>query len=387
MNIRKMRTLDNRYFTPCRLAYPLFVIAMALSGSVHAYEWTLDPTLSADLMHTDNLQMSVTNKQSDTRLQIRPTLTATAEDETEVLSVNGGLVIERYDQAGQRDRNDPFLSLSWDRFQEQTTYGLDASFRQEATLTSEEEDSGILNVSGEKRSFSVSPHWTGEVDDKNSITVSGSASDVSYDIASFTDRRDYNITAAWNHELDAQRVINYKASATANRPDSVDADSNYYGLTVGITQEISELMSFNVSGGLSHVAPETGNSTNGYLFDAGVNRQGQYDSVGAGFVINLSPSSLGTVRENYRLNLNYSRELTPYTSFTFAANASRSKTAGDNGSSENTSYSIQPGLKWQLNEELSLNASYRYRRSELGSVGDSAVANSIQAAIQYSPKY
>ncbi len=239
----------------------------------------------------------------------------------------------------------------------------------------------------ERSEAQCQPHWTGEVDAKNSITVSGSASDVTYDIASFTDRRDYNVTAAWNHELDAQRVINYKASATANRPDSVNSDSNYYGLTVGLTQEISELMSFNVSGGLSHVSPETGSSTTGYLINAGVNRQGQYDSKAASFSVDLTPSSLGTVRENYRLNLNYSRELTPYVSFTFAANASRSKTAGGNSSSENTSYSAQPGLKWQLSEDLSLTASYRYRRNELGSVGDSATANSIQAAIQYSPKY
>ncbi len=73
---------------------------MVLSGSAHAYEWTLDPKLSADVMHTDNLQMSVSNKQSDTRLQIRPTLTATVEDETEVLSVNGGRLSNGYDQAG-----------------------------------------------------------------------------------------------------------------------------------------------------------------------------------------------------------------------------------------------------------------------------------------------
>ena len=367
------------------------IMSVALStGEVMAADWGLEVILPAGVEHTDNLYMATTDEQEETIFRFRPELGLVGESDNNMIDLTVGIQLERYKSEDVLNRNDPFVELGWDHFMERSIFGV--SFRREelSTRTSELEETGRVDIFGTRRNEIAEAHWSGELNDRNSLSLGAEYSDVVYDVPSATspyiDYRDAGLHIGYGHHWDTRTTFSVDVNGSRYNADAVDLDYNYGSVTAGVDYQATEQLSYGLSAGGGYLVREVGENSTTWLVNASVNAEREFDTTTFEFTSDLRPSGEGDIRRIYALRMGYVRALSSRFDLTFDIGLTRSSAFEEADPDWNDMLTIEPGFDYLLLEELTLEGWYRYRESQYDRGSDTSIENAVYIGIRYAPE-
>jgi len=362
-------------------------------SSVHAAEWSLTSTLNPSAEYDDNVFLSE-DAESSMHYAITPTVMLTRAVDNMQTSLSVGYRIDRYSSlSSDNDTENPFVRFNGSYNTERSQYGLSANYTEATSRSTALEDTGDFTSQSINRTRSINPSYSYQLSERDSLSLNGSYSERLSSTTSFDDTETKSITAGW------QRQFNERLSAGLNGTISnyesegltLTTDDDNYSLSTSFSYAWSEL--WNVAGaiGLRRLNTErrvllTGitdsDESTGSTLDFSAIRTDDINVYTIALSRSLSPSGTGEVNEIDRVSASWSHHLSDRLTANLATSYQESISVleGNNEKRENINFS--PSLRWQLEENMSLNFSYNYRKQTQQS-GSSADSNAVSVTLNY----
>ncbi len=349
------------------------------------------------MFYNDNLLLSRDREIEDFGLLTTPALTLERNSPTSHIALGARLEFAEYIEHSGFNSQDQFLTLSIDQaITERSALRLGAAFTRDTTIKSEEDITGrILDDSVRFISWNVAPGWAYLLSPVDQVVVRGSYREVSYDSNEKTDFQYFGPAIDYSHRLSELASVNATVGAFRFIPDEPGNDyTDTISTLFGYSYESSERFSIGGGVGLAysmrHEDDRKDTSDLGYRLKFNMKYQmSDQTSATVSLSHDTEPSGDGDQVVRNRASVGLSHKLTPLTSLglkvDYADNVDILGFEGDSTTDENTSRytSVRPSIGWQLTEDWTLEAEYRFRYRLFDDDGGAASSNSVFLTLQY----
>jgi hypothetical protein len=340
----------------------------------HAYDWNSDYGIDLTIGFDDNYRLSVDDEVDTTSADLGMYASLNGATEISHVGFTMGANGRSYSESSIDDTNSYDLALDTERSSERLTTSLSLNLKRDLTVETELLDTGVTE-DGTRDTVVVRPGLNYRIDERNSISSSLTARDVSYDTVSLIEYTDNALALGWEYELDEVSSVSANLRTSEYEPETgegTDTDS------VNIVYQLrtSELTTYRFSVGFTEVDRPEGNSDSSNTYSVNVKyKKDERNSFSFDYNNGYRASGSGDVREEDRLNMQWNRGLTDRTRF-------RLSTTGVNTDDRNF-YSVQAGIDYQFARTFNTSASYRYRERDEDS--GNADSSTIMLSLSYSP--
>jgi len=362
-----------------------------------AQEWKLSTNISQRALYSDNLLLSRDREIEDFGFITTPALTLERTSPTSSIALGARFEFVEYIDHSDFNSQDQFLTLDVNQaITERSALQLGASFTRDTTLKSEQDITGrFLDDSFRFISWSVAPGWAYRLTPVDQMAVRGSYREVSYDTNEKTDYQYFGPAIDYSHSLSELAQVTATISAFRFIPDEPGSDyTDTLSTLFGYSYSSSERFSINGGVGIAysmrHEDDRKDTSDVGYRLKFNM-KYLMSDQLSANVSLShdTEPSGDGdqVVRNRASVGLNY--EVLPLTTLglkaDYADNVDILGFEGDSTTDEDTSRytSVRPSIAYQLTEDWSLEAEYRFRYRLFDDGGGSASSNSVFLTLQY----
>ncbi len=192
-----------------KVMIPSILALVSQSTSLVAAEYIVGASFSPTFSYDDNVLLNE-DSESSFKTQLRPTLSLIRSKENSNIAFNTGLNIERYTDLKDLDREDPFANFSSNWNTERSTYGLSASYSENAQRSIAEEDTGDFSSNATVESINLSPSYRYQLTEKDSVYGSYTYSERTYSDSvvsqnafgtNLNDNKTHSITGGWQHSI------------------------------------------------------------------------------------------------------------------------------------------------------------------------------------------
>ncbi len=380
------------------ILWSIGVVAICAGGqSASAQEWKLSTNISQRMLYSDNLLLSRDRKVDTFGSITAPALSLERTSPTSDITLDGRFEFAEYFNHSEFNSQDQFLDLNVDQaISERSALQLSANFTRDTTLKSEQDITGRqLDKSFRFVSWDVAPGWAYLLSPVDQIVVGGSYREVTYDTNDKTDYQYFGPSIDYSHSLSELAQVTGTVSAYRYIPDEPgDNYTDTLNSLLGYAYSSSERFSISGGVGLSYSVRHEENRNDrtnvGYRLKFNM-KYLMNDQTSA--IVALShdtePSGDGdqVTRNRASVGLNY--KVAPLTTLAIKADYADNVDFLGFGSSSTTKRetshytSIRPSVAWQLTEDWSLEAEYRFRYRLFENGGGSADSNSVFLTLQY----
>ena len=248
------------------------------------------------------------------------------------------------------------LFLLGSRSGERLSTSISLASSSQSTTQSELLDTGNTE-DGDRITRSVTPSLTYQVNERNSITLSLSHRDVSYDTVSLIEYTDNSASVSWGYDFDETKNISFTLRESEYDPEDSDT-SETTSISVGYRFRPTELFGVFLSVGVSELdRPDESEDSNDYSLELSYQVDERNNFV-ASFENSYQASGAGEVREEDQLSLVWNRSISERTSMSIQV---------DSTSNDDRDYMavLLQGI-YNLSETLNVSASIRQREQDSG---------------------
>lgn len=405
--IRASRTVlalsSDKFYKLATIFVASSLLLNIISYPADAREWYVESSAGLTATYDDNIQLTVDDEpvESETEALAREPLRNTSgfipEFETTIgtasqvtdVSVNLGVDFSRYSE-NELDSDNGFALFDLTKTTERSNFGLTGGVERNSTLTTEFEESGLLQTNQRREEVSITPSWSRQLNESMTLDIEIDHSDVSFDSdndeAPF-DFEDNSIGAALTRILNERTDVYGTVNLTQfDSPDNNDNKSDDASLSIGVTRQLSEILTGDVSVGSQNSDAEQtidgeriSSSNSGAIYSANLGWNFPLYSISFGVSRSLSSTALGTRSEQTSWDIGFSRELSQSLSVNLTGTFSEDEffTAEDTTTPNRSYYTIEPGLSWNITSNWELEASYVYRKQEIDDISTSIVIDSV----------
>ena len=366
--------------------------------SASAQEWKLESNISQEVLYSDNLLLSRDREIETVGFITTPALRLERNSPTSQIAFDGQFQVAEYIHYSEFNAQDQLLNLRIDQaLSERAALRFGAAFTHDTTLKSEQDITGsVLNDSIEFISWNVAPGFAYRLTPVDEMVVRGNYRETTYyDTDEKTDYQYFGPAMDFRHQLNELEAVTATIGATRFIPDEPGKDyTDTISTLFGYAYQSSER--FAISGGVgvaySMRREDPGRDTDDVGFRLKFNMN--YDlsdqtSVRASLSHDNEPSGDGDQVVRNRVTLGLDHKLTPLTTALLNVDytdnvdiiGSESDETSDEGTSRYTS--VRPAVAWQLTEDWSLEAQYRFRYRLFDDDGGDAMSNSVFLTLQY----
>jgi hypothetical protein len=374
-------------------------VAICSGGSsASAQEWKLDSNIAQAVLYSDNLLLSREREVETVGFITTPSLHLERNSPTSQIAFDGHFQFAEYVDHSDFNSQDQLLNLQADQaLSERAALRLSAAFTHDTTLRSEQDVTGrFLDDSIEFISWNVAPGFAYRLTPVDEMVVRGNYRQTTYfDTDQKTDYEYFGPAMDFSHQLNELETVTATVGATRFIPDEPGDD---------YTDTISTLFSyayrsserFSISGGvgvaysMEHQDPGQDNEDLGFRLKFNMNYDlSDYTRMRVSLSHDNEPSGDGDQVVRNRLTFAFDHQLTPLTTarlnIDYADNVDIIGSEGDETSNEGTSRytSVRPAISWDITEDWSLEASYRFRYRLFDDDGGDAMSNSVFLTLQY----
>ena len=349
----------------------LLTLATLFSANSYALNWESGYRVNLEAGYDDNFLLASSNE-IDTSIS-KLGLFASAEGSSEVSSVQllAGVNSDDYSDPSIDAHTTGNLSLSLSNQGERLHSSFGLSYLSEPTIETELLDTGIL-VDSTRDTVRVSPGMRYSLDERNSLSVNLSFTDVSYDTLSLSEYQNNSLSLGWGYRLDETSDFSTSLSFSRYEPDNAD-NTDTSSLSLGYNMRSTEATTYSFSVGYSDVEGPI-NSQTGSTYGATIsNVRDERNSFSLTVAHSFQASGLGVVREEDRLGLGWTHA--------FSEKAQGVLAADFVGTDDRDYFEIQPSINYRLSENFSISANYRFRQQD-STAGD-AESNSLLITLSY----
>jgi len=368
------------------------VVSLLLVPHANAAEWALTTTLNPSLEYDDNIFMRE-DKQGDYHASASPTLVVSRELENSALSLSAGYVLDRYETARQLNTDNPFWRFSSQYQTERSQWSLGLSYAESTSRNDAADDTGDFETNAIVTSQSVSPSYSFQWSERDSLSLNASYSKRDYSTADFSNNETRSLSSSWQHQFTER--FNGGVTVSVSNIEStgllLTTDDDTYNVSLTSHYELSEIWSMGGSVGLRQLQSEqtdlfgstTKNKSNGQSLDLNVAYKGDIDSFNMGLSRSISPSSTGDVNEVDKFNISLSRQLSETLKASISASYQVTTSASDDSSDKRENTQLSPSINWQFASESSLSLSYNYRQQKESALNTNVNSNGIMLTLNY----
>ncbi len=367
-------------------------------SSASAQEWKLESNIAQEVLYSDNLLLSRDREVETVGFITTPGLHLERNSPTSQVAFDGRFQFAEYIDHSDFNSQDQLLNLQVDQaLSERAAFRLGAAFTHDTTLRSEQDVTGrFLDDSIEFISWNVAPGFAYRLTPVDEMVVRGNYRQTTYfDTDEKTDYEYFGPAMDFSHQLNELETVSATVGATRFIPDEPGDD---YTDTISTLFSYSYRSSerFSISGGvgiaysMEHNDPGQDSDDLGFRLKFNTNYVlSDQTSLRASISHDNEPSGDGDQVVRNRVTFGINHKLTPLTTarlnIDYADNVDIIGSEGDQTSDEGTSRytSVRPAIAWDLTEDWSLEASYRFRYRLFDDDGGDAMSNSVFLTLQY----
>ena len=388
----------------------VFCVYLLLLGNVRAAEWSLKGNVNQSIGYDDNVEMLPTNLQGSFKYMIVPVLTFAHKTDYSEVSANAIYGTQVYTEIPELNQDIQNYSLSGVYKTKMIDWGLSSSYSITPTRNTAVQSSGVFNNNSSSNTWTISPSMSYKIDLVNSLILTPSYSETTFtdsgqavnsDSIGFVDNTTFNVNLGWQRIWSERYVstvswfyFNYEPQQKTNNSSSdqpQDSQFDSVGMNFSNDYKWSENWKLEGTVGFRHTESSFNggnNSSLGFLTNVGVSYTDEKFSSGIYFNRSLIPSNQGQLQELSSVHLNMGYKILEQLSASFSAGYQDSTLIDSISPSSRANFVLEPSLNWQMSQDWTLSASYRYRSQE----GDlqsndfnngTAVSNLFQISINY----
>jgi hypothetical protein len=373
----------------------IFIAVVVAIPYAQAAEWSITSQLNPSVEYDDNVFMSANNKESSMRYSMTPTVTTTRADENSNIGLSAGYRLQRYTSVDIDDSQDPFARFNSSFSTERSQYGLNLGYAETQTRDNAAEDTGNFRNNSTQTSKTISPFYSYQLTERDTLSFNGSYVDNSYDSNASNDNKLKSLTTDWMRQYTERLsaglsvgVYNYKSDRSIT---SISVEKDNYNVLALLNYQVTELWLIDGRVGMRRLESELtndlgfkeDNSSSGASFDITASRQGESDTLTMAVSQQLSPNSNGGVDDQQSVSVNWSRSLSDTLTAGISARYLESESAArDSFKRKREYYDVSPSISWQLDRNLGLRFSYEYSKQTQGLGGD-ADSNAVSITLNY----
>lgn len=362
-----------------------------------AQEWKLESNVSQRMLYSDNLLLSRNNEISSFGSITTPALHLERTSPTSRIALDGRFEFAEYLDHSDFNSQDQFFNVNVDQaISERSALHLSGGFIRDTTLKSDEDVTGrFLDDSFRFISWNVAPSWGYRLSPLDEIAVRGSYKQNTYDTDEKTDYRYFGPSIDYSHRLSELASVTATVGAYRFIPDEpgddyTDTVSTLFGYSYSSSERFSISGGAGVAYSMQHNDPGNDSSDVGYRIKFNMNYLvSDQTSARVSLSHDTEPSGDGDTVVRNRASVGLSYKVAPLTrlglAVDYADNVDILGFEGDSTTQENTSRytSIRPSVSWELTEDWSLQADYRFRYRLFDDSGGNASSNSVFLTLQY----
>lgn len=380
------------------VVWAIIAVGTGAGGSeASAQEWKLETNISQRVLYSDNLLLSRDRDIETVGFITTPALHLERNSPTSQVALDGRFDFAEYLDHSEFNSQDQFLDLEVDQaITERSALRLGASFTRDTTLKNEQDATGrFLDDSFRFVSWNVAPGWAYLLSPVDQIIVRGSYRNVDYHTDRKTDYEYFGPAIDYSRQLNELERVTATIGAFRFIPDEpgrdyTDTISTLFGYSYTSSERFSIGGGLGVAYSMRHEDPGKDTDEVGYRVKFNMKYLlSDQTATRVSLSHDTEPSGDGdqVVRNRATVGLDY--KLTPLTTarlnLDYADNVDILGSEGDGTSDEGTSRyaSVRPAIAWQLTEDWSLEAQYRFRYRLFEDDGGSATSNSVFLTLQY----
>lgn len=407
-------------------------LMLALSQSVQAAQWSVEPKVSLRSGYNDNIRLTTADHDSVWETTLTPAVKFGVSKETQGLFGNASASIHRFyggsgeNSSSRLNREDYHLNVDSYQRTERNDFGANLNIIRDSTLQTELDQTGqVISDRATRLSMALGPRWTRTLDEKTQLSLDYQFKRVDYSNeigANNLINYDYNIaSASLTHSFTPLTQGTISTSFNRYGPET-GLNSDTYAIRAGLTRQHSETLSTSWRAGWRETKSDTLNPTGfcvgadpgsgfpkctggfpvqtgtdtdetnntGATYAASITKTLERGSLGASLTRIATPSGNGQLLDTTRLSITGEHRFTEllrssllveyYTRDTIV-NASGT---GNSGTNTRSFFRIRPRVTWQWQREWLLAGEYRYSESENAN-GDTATQNAVYLTLTYRP--
>jgi hypothetical protein len=350
------------------------------------------------VLYSDNLLLSRNREIETVGFVTAPALHLERNSPTSQIALDGRFEFAEYIDHSEFNSQDQFLNLRVDKaLSERAAFRLSSNFAHDTTLKSEQDVTGrFLDESIEFISWNAEPGFAYQLSPVDEIAVRANYRQTTYyDTDEKTDYQYFGPTLDFRRQLNELEAVTATVGATRYIPDRPGEDyTDTISTLFGYSYQSSER--FSISGGVGlaysmrHEDPGQDSDDLGFRLKFNTNYQlSDQTTLRASVSHDNEPSGDGDTVVRNRVAFGIDHLLAPLVTarlnIDYADNVDIIGEEGDATSDEDTSRytSVRPAIAWQLTEDWSLEAQYRFRYRLFDDDGGDAMSNSVFLTLQY----
>ncbi|AZL73821.1 hypothetical protein LOY46_12690 [Pseudomonas sichuanensis] len=237
------------------------IMMMPFSGLVQAANWQSSVVVPTTVEYDSNPLLLTSDEKGVMRTLIEPTYNLVGTYGRDQVNLGLGVhVLRSSDTNVMGNREDPDVSLGWQRDTDKGRFGLKAQYVESSTLSGSVLDTGVVTTDGTQKMTLLTGTWTHALTDRTTLDNQTTYSHARYDITTLTGYDEYanatTLTYAWNARTDVFTgllVRRYEPEQT----DTARA-TNSYTPTVGVKYQLTDRLEGTVHAGVNQVSGSGG---------------------------------------------------------------------------------------------------------------------------------
>lgn len=391
------------------LAAALGISAPLASG--HAAEWTIAPDFRVGSHSNDNARLS----EGDDKIKIWGAFAdlgglAQWRSETASVLIRPRLRSSWYPGDEDEESDDQYLDFTARQRGQRADWTLGGNYSRETVIRGEltrvefddpDIDSPDLDATGRvdqpsrRTIWRLAPRFSYELTERNTAGVGLSYMDVQYSpqVSGLSDYTDAIIEGFHFYDLSPTSRFRTAVFASRYETDAIDNESTSYGIKGRYEREFTEVYDAYVEVGAQRTELEGGfdneleDSSNGFLFDAGVRRTWERTEIRLAGGRFLQPSGAGSLRETDQLRLNLRHQFRPrwYGELSGVVLSTDVLDSADDADRRDY-YDLRARVGYELSRAWTVEASYARRRQDYKDTPGTASANETYLTVNYQPR-
>jgi hypothetical protein len=371
--------------------------AMCLEArSAVAQDWGLKSSLTQRMGYNSNVLLRPDNEISAFSSLTQPQLTLSRAGPSSDVSLEAKFPYIAYFGHSELNEANQFAKLKATKaLSERSLLGFDGNFAHDTTIEADDADNGddgeatgrFVTTPIKFIKWDASPSWQYLLSPIDRLRLSARYLQTDYDSREKTDYRNYGPTVSYSHDLSELASVFGQLDYSRFEPDDeVNTVQDVYGGLVGYDYHPTERFSISGGAGLNYNVTHSDDSDSsgeiGYRFQFAMNYQIN-DQTNANVTLSrdTEPTGDGEARTRNRGSLGVSYKMTETTSFLLDGSYIDDQKTQSN-SEVSRRFLVRPSVKWDITEDLSLQASYQFRYKTFESSG-SAMDNAAFITLRY----
>lgn len=284
----------------CTLALPAFANASA---------WTVEPDVAFQSNYDSNRLLAV-EPYGTTELRFMGQAALRRATERSEIEIRPRADLRRYPGNDALDSDNGGLSAGMEWIGELTRSGLQAELASDSTIISERSETGVLDASTRRESWSVDATWLRALSPRRRIDARWSHLDVEYPDGASVGLIGYHYpNGSIGFDFDHTERMGWRVDVAAGELTAplTGYRSSNVSLQIGMRRELSPRTQLRLSGGISR-AEVLGTDDEGYVGAASLTHKGLLTSGGIDLEHSIAPTGYGVLVRRSEARLHVHRQ-------------------------------------------------------------------------------